>query len=407
MGFYISISILNMKDHRSSIRSDVMTIERQKTESKSPSHDVLTAALDYSRAGFRVFPLHSVDDQGHCSCGSTDCGSTGKHPRIYNGFKGATSDESQIIKWWNKFPNSNLGIRTGKGLLVLDVDEDEGEDSLYELQDKNGKLPDTWESLTGRGRHIYLLSPQDLYIKCSRSLIGHKLDVRCEGGYVIAPPSRHYLGNRYEWECSSHPEDISLAEAPEWLLQLACKRKRPKSNKKWSSTFKPVLHIGERNETLFKEACHLRDLGLAQDKTEHYIRLRNHCDCLPPLEGAEVETLLKSAYSYPKRNPWRKGLSKGSERVFQYILQKSLHKGHCKLSKEEIGEAVGLKKRQVFTCIRQLERQGLLRVQEHNGMESLYFPQTHAVPMQSLHKGGGVRTDSESPVQGTPLRVLK
>lgn len=382
-----------------------MLTERQKTETDSPPHDLLTAALDYARKGFRVFPLHSVDDQGRCSCGKPDCGSPGKHPRNRNGFKGATSNEAQILTWWKKWPDANIAIRTGKGLLVLDVDEDEGEDSFRELEKNHGKLPATWECLTGRGRHIYLSSPTDKYIKSSRSLIGNKLDVRCEGGYVVAPPSRHYFGNRYEWECTCHPEDIIMVEAPEWLIRLACTRKKSKG--RWGSSFKTVLHIGERNETLFKEACHLRDLGLVRERVEHYIRLRNRCDCQPPLEDSEVETILRQTYRYSKR-PCRKGrLSPGSERVFRYLVERSLHRGNCLLSKEEIGTAVGLKKRQVFTCIRQLERQGLLRVQEHNGMESLYFPQTHAVPMQSLHIGARESTDPESPVQETPLRVAK
>ncbi len=386
-----------------------MSIERHKRERNIPYHDLLTAALDYAKKGFRVFPLHSVDDQGRCTCGNQDCEKPGKHPRIYNGLKGASTDESQILKWWKKSPDANIGIRTGKGLLVLDVDGDEGEDSLLELQEKQGKLPDTCESLTGRGRHLYLSSPTDKYIKSSRSQIGNKLDVRCEGAYVVAPPSRHYLGNRYEWECSSHPEDIPMAEAPEWLIHLACSRKRTKPNQdgRWGSSFKPVLQIGERNETLFKEACHLRDLGLDRDRAEHFIHLRNRCDCVPSLKDTEVETLLRSAFSYPKRNPGKKGLSRGSERVFQYILEKSLHKGYCKPSEGEIALAVGVSKRWVSTCIHQLERYGILRIQEHNGSEHLYFPQTHEVPMKSLHIGAGGSTDLESLIQETPLRVVK
>ncbi len=367
--------------------------------------ELLDAAINYSRKNFRIFPLHSVDDHGQCYCDKQDCDSPGKHPRNYNGLKGATTDETQILKWWKKFPDANIGIRTGKGLLVLDVDGDEGEDSLYEIVEKHGKVPDAWEVLTGRGRHIYLLSSQDLCIKSSRNLVGSHLDVRCEGGYVVAPPSRHNSGKVYEWECSSHPEDIPMAEAPEWLIRLACTRK--KTNQRWGSTFKPVLHIGERNETLFKEACHMRDLGFARERVEHYTRLRNRCDCQPPLKDTEVETLLRSAYSYSKRKPGKAGLSKGSERVFRYILEKSLHKGHCKLRKKEISSAVGLKPRQVFNCIRNLERSGLLRVQEHNGSEHLYFPLTHAIPWQSLHIGAGESTDSESLIQETLIRVVK
>jgi hypothetical protein len=384
-----------------------MTTERQKPETNIPPHELLDAAMNYARKGFPIFPLHSVDDHGECTCGNQDCEKPGKHPRIYNGLKGATTDESQILKWWKKSPDANIGIRTGKGLFVLDVDGDEGENGLVEVEEQHGKLPDTWESLTGRGRHIYLQSPTGKYIKSSSSQIGTKLDVRCEGGYVIAPPSRHRSGRLYEWECSSHPDDIPLAEAPEWLIQLACTRKRAKSSKRWGSTFKPVLQIGERNETLFKEACHLRDLGLDRDRVEHYIHLRNRCDCLPPLKDTEVDNLLRSAFSYPKRHPGKKGLSKGSERVFRYLVERSLHKGNCMLGEEEIGIAVGLKKRQVFNCVRQLEKYGILRVQEHNGLENLYFPLTHAIPMQSLHIGAGGSTDPESPIQETPLRVMK
>ena len=53
-------------------------------------------------------------------------------------------------------------------------------------------------------------------------------------GYVVAPPSRHYFGNRYEWECTCHPEDIPMVEAPEWLIRLASMRKKSKG--RWGST---------------------------------------------------------------------------------------------------------------------------------------------------------------------------
>lgn len=339
-----------------------MTIERHKTETNTPC-ELLAAALDYARKGFRAFPLHSVDEHGRCTCRNQDCGSPGKHPRNRYGLTGATTNENQIIEWWQKFPDANVGVRTGGGLFVLDVDGDEGEDSLGEIEKQYGKIPDTLQCLTGRGLHIYMQSPTGTYIKSSRSQIGNKLDVRCEGGYVVAPPSKHYLGNNYEWKCSCNSKDIPMAKTPEWLIQLACARKtlKPAQDRKSKTSFKSILYIGERNETLFKEACHLRDLGLGRDRVEHYIRLRNRCDCQPPLDHAEVDTLLASAFSYPKRNSGKKGLSKGSEKVFQYILEKSLHKGNCKPSENEIALAVGLSKRHVSTCIHQLERAGMLR----------------------------------------------
>jgi hypothetical protein len=103
-----------------------------------------------------------------CSCGKSDCSNIGKHPRYHeqdldHGLKSGTLDEQIIKGWWARWPDANVGIVTGEtsGLVVLDVDpKNDGHESLEELQEINGRLPDTAETITGSGgRHILFEHP--------------------------------------------------------------------------------------------------------------------------------------------------------------------------------------------------------------------------------------------------------
>ena len=87
------------------------------------------AALHYAtQFGWRVFPLHSVDANG-CSCGSPACTGTkpGKHPRTARGCLDATTDADQVRAWWTQWPDANVGVATGGGLVVIDIDPRHGE----------------------------------------------------------------------------------------------------------------------------------------------------------------------------------------------------------------------------------------------------------------------------------------
>lgn len=170
---------------------------------------VLELALAYAARGWPVFPLYSVAD-GQCSCGKPDCGSPAKHPRTPHGLKDASTDPATIRGWWAQWPDANVGIRTGNGHVVLDVDGPEGEAALADLERQHGALPTTAAVITARGRHLHLAA--DRRIPNSSGKIGPKLDVRGDGGYVVAPPSVHVTGHVYQWE-----GDAELAPMPEWL----------------------------------------------------------------------------------------------------------------------------------------------------------------------------------------------
>ena len=164
---------------------------------------MLEFALQYGGRGWRVFPVHSTVS-GACSCGK-DCGKqAGKHPRIREWQKLATTDREQIEKWWRRWPQANIGIATGGGLVVTDLD---GPAEIARFQAlAAGRLPETLVVATARGLHIYFEGDWPTTKKVDGLL------VRGTGGFVIAPPSFHASGIRYSWA-----NNTTLAPMPDWF----------------------------------------------------------------------------------------------------------------------------------------------------------------------------------------------
>ncbi len=183
---------------------------------------LLEAALLLARHGLQVFPCHWPTGQG-CSCRlGARCDHAGKHPRFAGWQQAATTDETQIRRWWRELPHANIGVATGpeSGIFELDVDPRHGgDDSLAALERTYGKLPDTPEFLTGGGgRGILFRYPEGARIR-NRQRLSPGLDIRGDGGLFIAPDSLHASGRRYLWELSSVLGEVPLADAPAWLLQ--------------------------------------------------------------------------------------------------------------------------------------------------------------------------------------------
>ena len=157
-------------------------------------------ALKYASMGFSVLPLHTLDEYGYCSCGDSQCSHVGKHPHVAGGYQSATKDADKISVWWDKWPEANIGIATGKisNCVVLDFDFPKGGmESLKAYREEYGKLKNTPVALTGNGVHLYYRCP-DFEVKRKINLMAG-LDVIGESSYVVAPPSLHYTGKRYSW----------------------------------------------------------------------------------------------------------------------------------------------------------------------------------------------------------------
>lgn len=175
------------------------------------------AALEYARLGRPVFPCHTPAHNG-CSCHSADCSSPGKHPRTPNGLRDASTDAKVVEAWWRRWPDANLGVVTGRqsGLVVVDVDPDHGGiDSMRRLVAEHAPLPSGPRVRTGSGGWHVLFAWPGREVRNSAGRVGPGVDIRGDGGYVIAPPSVHAAGDRYVWTRGGDPPQL-----PEWLHRL-------------------------------------------------------------------------------------------------------------------------------------------------------------------------------------------
>jgi hypothetical protein len=263
--------------------------------------ETITAALEYAERGWLVIPLHSAKN-GECSCGKKDCGSPGKHPRTKRGKDDGSKEPRQIEQWFHRWPDANLGILTGQasGLVVLDVDGDDGKATLKTLMAGNGPLPKTLCVKTGRkasdgkrkGCHYYFRAPADAVIRNSAGILGKGLDVRGEGGYVVAPPSLHASGLLYEWQDAGMP----LAELPAWLAaKLADARPALGTAKEVGEE----IPEGGRNDALTRCAGTMRRRGMSQEAIEAALIQENRAHCKPPLPESEVREIARSVARYP------------------------------------------------------------------------------------------------------------
>jgi hypothetical protein len=178
----------------------------------------LDAAVAMAEAGWSIFPCHWPIRKGGavaCSCSDGACGNAGKHPRTRHGLLDATADAETVVSYWRRFPEANIGLATGEknNITVLDVDPGHGGvDSLLILTTRHGELPETLRSRTGSGGE-HIIFRHVTGVRNSTAKLGAGLDVRGEGGYIIAPPSLHPSGGRYQWL-----QNISPAPAPGWLV---------------------------------------------------------------------------------------------------------------------------------------------------------------------------------------------
>lgn len=274
------------------------------------------AALWYAeRRGWRVFPLHSIRD-GRCSCAASECKSPGKHPRVPKGCTEATTDPSVIVAWWERWPDAHVGIATGSGLAVIDIDPRHGgDDGFTDLRRAHGELPDTLEVLTGSGgRHIYLRVPADADVRNSANALAPGVDVRGEGGYVVAPPSGHISGTPYAWEVSSRPDDAEIADAPQaWLDAMRTRRLRAikggKTGKDAAAKDEPIAE-GGRNDALMRRGCYLRAASFGREAIVAALLAENDARCVPPLDPAEVKSIAASVCRYAPGFPAEKSIAR-------------------------------------------------------------------------------------------------
>jgi hypothetical protein len=239
-------------------------------------HDPLSCALAYVRRGWSVIPLLPGE----------------KRPAIpWATYQHTRPDEAEIRGWFSRWPGADIGIVTGaaSSLVVLDVDPRHGADrSLEELERARGPLPPTVEAITGGGgRHIYFSHPGG--VVHNQVGLAPGLDLRGDGGFVVAPPSIHPSGRRYAWASSHGPDETPLAPMPTWLLRLIHGGQRPGHPlAHWRQLVRAGVPEGERNNSVASLAGHLLWHGVDARVTLDLLLCWNATRCRPPLSDDEV-----------------------------------------------------------------------------------------------------------------------
>lgn len=265
---------------------------------------MLEEAKRYAEAGIPVFPLHWIKQDGTCSCRlGAMCGASGKHPRIKNWNEEATTDIEKITEWWTKAPLANIGIPMGEksGLVALDVDtRHDGDKSLTDLITEFGPLPDTITATTGSGgKHYVFKYTEEL---CLKNVVGFRdgLDVRTQGGLIVAAPSMHVSGNRYCWDEGKSPFEMQAADMPAWLVEEIRKVGTQITAKKKVESASPRKKIkeGGRNNHLTSLAGSLRRKGISEEGILAALKAENESRLDPPLDEEAVIQIAKSVARY-------------------------------------------------------------------------------------------------------------
>jgi hypothetical protein len=203
-------------------------------------HNAMTLAyaLRYADCGLHVADAYAIDPR---TGAGMSMGGDAKVPFGAGWQSRATTDPDQIVKFWTgdgQYPankqgkawpykrvsyprNVSIVLPYGCGLFVLDEDGDEGMGTVAALEAQHGALPKTPDSRSGSGKGRHRIFRTSRPIRNTASGVAPGVDIRGEGGQIIAAPSIHKTGNFYQWAEGCAPWECEIAEAPAWLEDLA------------------------------------------------------------------------------------------------------------------------------------------------------------------------------------------
>ena len=249
------------------------------------------AALSYRDCGWRPIPIQA----------------NGKEPLIrWKKYQEQSPTVEEINQWWNKWPDANVAILSGRGsgFVVIDIDSSAGEEAFLEVV---GDLS-TATSVTANGTHRLFQYPEVPLGNKVRCLEG--MDIRGDAGYIVAPPSIHPSGCQYRWDdASGRGLDCPLAAFPSALLELLADPPQPVPSKTSAGcTERSEPHVpfrlpeaigeGQRNDVLFRYACSLRAHGVQPERILASLTTANLGRCQPPVADDELINIAGSACEY-------------------------------------------------------------------------------------------------------------
>lgn len=269
--------------------------------------EIRKAARTYVNYGLPVIPICPSDHRAMSLSHRQKCSSPGKSPIISDWANHTKTTIQDLNKWFDKNQYINIGIPLGSnsGIVGIDVDGMQYLDKLKKIS--NGDLPDTWQYKTGNGyRYLYRLPSNIETKKYAIRLNNGEIALLCDGQQTVLPPSNHASGATYRWSNGHSPDDLSLTESPEWLIDTITKDKSAGANSEvagnesvtkgitsedWAKTVKK----GERNNHLTRLAGSLiarNDLPKSQILL--FLQAWNQKHCEPPLDDSEINAMVES-----------------------------------------------------------------------------------------------------------------
>ena len=234
-----------------------------------------------------------------------------KKPLIPNGCRGATTDREKIHQWWHDNPYANVAIATGRKsqLVVIDIDCKNGKDGLTSLDEAYAEFLefDAHRQLVAvtptNGFHLYYQWDERVPVTVAAGVLPG-IDIRGEGGYVLAPPSSFNIEgkwSKYRW----HDRSLPVPALPAWAIDLCEQTRKPSLSTPSSNAFaesKVDLHlvltgiqVGKRDDQIFRYACHLRGVGVDYCLALGFIK-EAAARCIPPFP--EAIAVQKVDYAY-------------------------------------------------------------------------------------------------------------
>jgi hypothetical protein len=246
---------------------------------------LMEAACYYLSCGFSVIPLN------------------GKLPVIrWKEFQTRQASSVELESWFSSGANlpTGIGIVTGRlsGIVVVDCDRNED----GEFWRENFPASPVVIATGGGGSHFYYAYPIGSDIRNHVGVLDRKIDIRAEGGYITAPPSRHPCGKRYsflsaDWKEALPAFDKHWISSPrtEKRLPLSAETKRVKDAVAYIGKVQAVSGEGGHNAT-FRAACKLRDAGLSADEALAVLSDWNERNADPPWSESELAHKIDSAF---------------------------------------------------------------------------------------------------------------
>jgi len=152
---------------------------------------------------------------------------------LMRGWQQLATTDPLVLQWWIYGQRRNIGVPTGRasGWVVVDPDGDIGRASWAAWQEERGTAPSTLTSITGREdvghHHIFSITLDEIgdqWLSAGNNLLGDKVDVKADGGYIVVPPSIHPSGKAYCWE----DFDVEPAPLPQSILDMLVNRGKRK-----------------------------------------------------------------------------------------------------------------------------------------------------------------------------------